>query len=133
MSLRLPPRRKNAHIDVSMAIVNIVLLLIFFFVVSGQEYAEMGEVDLSETSALPLERLPKPLLVIDRSGEWSLDGEAITPELLPLALEKEAVEGDVFLVLDRTAPASQLIAALNRPELEPYRLRLVTLRQGPSL
>lgn len=133
MSLRLPPRRKNAHIDVSMAIVNIVLLLIFFFVVSGQEYAEMGEVDLSETSALPLERLPKPLLAINRAGEWSLDGEAITPELLPLALEKEAVEGDVFLVLDRAAPASQLIATLNRPELEPYRLRLVTLRQGPSL
>ncbi|MDN3713675.1 hypothetical protein QWZ10_21475 [Paracoccus cavernae] len=100
--------------------------------VSGQEYAEMGEVDLSETSALPLERLPKPLLVIDRSGEWSLDGEAITPSSCRW-LSKEAVEGDVFLVLDRAAPASQLIAALNRPELEPYRLRLVTLRQGPSL
>ena len=131
MSLRLPARRRVSQIDVSLAIVNIVLLLIFFFVVSGQEYADMGDVNLSETSALPLERLPKPLLVIDRAGEWSLDGEPITPELLPIALQEQGGTGDLFLVLDRAAPASQLIAALNRPELEPFRLRLVTLRQGP--
>ncbi len=131
MSLRLPARRRVSQIDVSLAIVNIVLLLIFFFVVSGQEYADMGDVNLSETSALPLERLPKPLLVIDRAGEWSLDGEPITPELLPIALQEQGGAGDLFLVLDRAAPASQLIAALNRPELEPFRLRLVTLRQGP--
>lgn len=131
MSLRLPARRRVSQIDVSLAIVNIVLLLIFFFVVSGQEYADMGDVNLSETSVLPLERLPKPLLVIDRAGEWSLDGEPITPELLPIALQEQGGAGDLFLVLDRAAPASQLIAALNRPELEPFRLRLVTLRQGP--
>lgn len=132
MSLRLPSRRPPTSIDVSMAIVNIVLLLIFFFVVSGQDYADTGGVNPSETSSLPLDRLPKPLVVLDRSGQWSLDGEPVTPELLAVALEEKAVAGDVFLVLDRAAPASQLIAALNRPELEPYRLRLVTLRQGAA-
>lgn len=130
MSLDLPKRRKLIGIDISLAIVNIVLLLIFFFVVSGQEFAQSRELDLSETTSLPLDRLPKPILIIDRKGDWSLDGVAIAPDLLPIALQDQTAEGDLFLMIDRGAPASQLIAILNRDELKPYRLRLVTLHQG---
>ncbi|AGT11482.1 ExbD/TolR family protein [Paracoccus aminophilus] len=132
MTVNLPKRRKLIGIDVSLAIVNIVLLLIFFFVVSGQEFSQAREIDLSETSRLPLDRLPKPILVIDRAGGWSLDGTPVEPELLSLALPGVAEGGDLFLMIDRRAPASQLIAVLNRPELKPYRLRLVTVRQGSA-
>lgn len=140
MSVSLPPRRPLGGIDVSMAIVNIVLLLIFFFVVSGQKLSGAEEIDLSETSRLPLDRLPKPILVVDRTGNWSLDGEPVTPELLPVALARaeaeagQAPEGDgpadLYLMIDRAAPARDLIALLRRSELEPYRLRLVTVHQG---
>ena len=130
MSITLPIRRKLIGIDVSLAIVNIVLLLIFFFVVSGQDYAKPPGVDLSMTSHLPLERLPKPILIIARNGDWSLNGEAITSELLPVALQEQPENTDLFLMIDRAAPANVLIGVLNRPELSAYRLRLVTLRQG---
>lgn len=130
MSLNLPQRRKTMTIDVSMAIVNIVLLLIFFFVVSGQRVLENQQIDLSETQSLPLEALPSPILVIDREGNWSLDGAAITPALLPVALQQTGDSKVLYLIIDRAAKAGQLIAALNQPELQNMEIQLVTLHQG---
>lgn len=127
MSLNLPVRRKPVAIDVSLAIVNIVLLLIFFFVVAGQNIAREGDLDLSETQYLPVEQLPSPILVIDEQGGWSLDGEPVTPDLLPIALEQQGAGHVLYLIIDRAAPASRLIEVLNRPELQGFDVRLVTL------
>ncbi|MDF3605046.1 biopolymer transporter ExbD [Paracoccus sp. DMF-8] len=127
MTLRLPHRNRLLAMDVSLAIVNIVLLLIFFFVVTGQDARQSDELDLSETRHLPLDRLPSPILVIDRQGEWALDGAPITPDLLPVALERQGAQDQLYLIIDRAAPASQLIAALNRQELAGFDIRLVTL------
>lgn len=132
MSLNLPARRAPVTMDVSLAIVNIVLLLIFFFVVAGQEAAQRDDLDLSETRNLPLDRLPSPILAIDRQGGWTLDGDAITPELLAVALAQRGATDQLYLVIDRAAPASQLIATLNRPELAGFDIRLVTLHQDPT-
>lgn len=129
MTLRLPQRNRVLVMDVSLAIVNIVLLLIFFFVVAGQNAARENDLDLSETQHLPLDQLPSPILVIDRQGEWSLDGEAITPDLLAVALERKGVQNRLYLIIDRAAPASQLIAALNREALAGLDIQLVTLHR----
>lgn len=129
MKSLLPPRRRLNSIDSSMAIVNIVLLLIFFFVLSGQDMKPEGELDLSETRRLSPDRLPSPILVIGGQGEWHLDGQPITPELLPVALAQAGTGAGLYLMIDRSAPASQLIATLNRPELDGLDIRLVTLHQ----
>ncbi len=130
MTLRLPARRNLQSIDVAMAIVNIVLLLIFFFIAAGQDQLNTPGIDLANTADLPFERLPKPILSVDPQGQWHLDGDEITAETLPVALSDHPEGADLFLIIDRAAPASQLIGLLNLPELRPYRLRLVTLRES---
>lgn len=130
MTVSLPRRNRMPAMDVSLAIVNIVLLLIFFFVVAGQDAPPADAPDLSETRHLPLDQLPSPILVIDQWGEWALNGVPLTPDLLPVALEREGVQGKLYLIIDRAAPASQLIAALNRAELAGLDISLVTLHQG---
>lgn len=125
MSLRLPPPRPPVRMDISMAVVNIVLLLIFFFVVTGQDPAPETGVEPPRSALLPSARLPSPLLVIDGRG-WMLDGMPITPELLPVALDQAGAADRLYLMIDRSASASRLIAALNRPELARREIRLVT-------
>ncbi|MFD1795515.1 biopolymer transporter ExbD [Paracoccus aurantiacus] len=129
MALNLPARRtERAHIDTSLSIVNIVLLLLFFFIIVGQAARPQPGIDLSQTTDLPLEQLPSPILLVDADGEWLLDGQPISPELLPAAMTGGA--GQVLhLMIDRDAPASLLVDALNDPVLADYDLRLVTLNE----
>lgn len=130
---RLFPPTMSPHkstLDFSLATVNIVLLLIFFFLISGSLVAsEEMEVDLSETTELPLDRLPRPLLLLRPAGEeWSLDGNPVTVETLPAQ-----VEGVLLHILaDKRLPASELIALLQYPELDGLTLKLVTLRKFPE-
>lgn len=127
MALNSPPRRhERAHIDTSLSIVNIVLLLLFFFMIVGQTARPAPGVELSRTEDLPLEQLPSPILIVERDGAWLLDGEPISPDLLPAAVP--ATGGEILhLMIDREAPASLLVETLNDPVLTDYDLRLVTL------
>lgn len=127
MALNLPPRRpERAHIDTSLSIVNIVLLLLFFFMILGQTAPPAPGLDLSTTEDLPLEQLPSPILIVETDGAWQLDGEPISPDLLPAAVP--AAGGQVLhLMIDRMAPARLLVETLNDPVLADYDLRLVTL------
>ena len=64
--------------------------------------------------------------MIERGGNWLLDGEPVSPELLPAALP--GGPGQVLhLMIDRNAPAQLLVGALQNPVLAEYELRLVTL------
>ncbi len=127
MALNLPPRRhERAYIDTSLSIVNIVLLLLFFFMIVGQTARPAPGVELSRTEDLPLEQLPSPILIVEGDGSWLLDGEPISPELLPAAIP--AAGGQILhLMIDREAPAHLLVETLNDPVLAEYDLRLVTL------
>lgn len=127
MALGLPPRRDMpVRLDNSLAVVNIVLLLLFFFLSVGQDVRPADDMALSVTSALPLEDLPRPILVVRSADEWELDGSPISPELVPAA-----VAGPVLhLMIDKDARAGLLIATLENPVLAGYDLRLVTLREA---
>lgn len=130
MSLRLPPARPRAQMDVSLAIVNLVLLLIFFFLISGRMDMPAGRaVDVAHTQDLPLDQLPKPVLVVPQDGEWQLDGIPVSPELLAVALDAWSPDLPLHLVLDRGAPAETLAGLLARPELASRTVRLVTIRR----
>ncbi len=121
--------RPRAQLDVSLAIVNIVLLLIFFFLATGRLLNPVGaDLDLAQTTELPLEDLPAPILVVKPDSTWELDGVPVAPELLELALADLPQPVTLHLLIDRTAPANTLLAVLNRPEIQPLEVRLVTLR-----
>ncbi len=125
----LPRTRKQGSLDASLAIVNIVLLLIFFFLTTGQLLnPPTNGIELSETSELPLDRLPKPILVVSRDGSWSIDGEPVAPDLLGVAIDALPQPVRLNILINRDAPASSLLEVINRPELATVELRLVTLR-----
>lgn len=131
MTVSLPPRRRHATIDVSLAIVNIVLLLIFFFMVTGQITTEQAtdEVDLPISSSLPLDQLPRPLLMVTVDGQWLLDGAEVAPDLLGVALDALPQPLTLHLLLDRGAPADLLVTVLRNPALADRSVRLVTLKE----
>lgn len=127
MALRkvLPPDANRLKVDNSFFIVNIVLLLILFFLATGQllNSPSFG-VELSETEELPVEVLPSPLLIVNEDGSLSLDGEPIAAELLGPGL---ANQSRVHLLIPKDAPAAQLIELLARPELSTVEVKLVTI------
>lgn len=130
MSVQLPQPRARVRLDVSLAIVNIVLLLIFFFLATGRLLnPDSADIDVAETTELPLDQLPSPILVIGPTGEWSLDGTPLAPELLGAALQTLPQPVTLHLLINRSEPANTLLAILNRPELRDVSLRLVTLHR----
>ncbi|MEO1540494.1 MAG: biopolymer transporter ExbD [Pseudomonadota bacterium] len=134
-------RRRTVELDVSLAIVNIVLLLIFFFLATGRLLNPVdARIDLADTSDLPLDQLPSPILVVSADGSWALDGKELAVENLQLGLnglplpEDPKAERLIHLLIDKAAPASVLLAIVNRPEFDPFEVRLVTLhRRGGRL
>lgn len=132
MSLRLPTYDRPVRLDVSLAIVNIVLLLIFFFLVLGRlDPAELRETDIALTLDLPLDQLPPPVLVIREQDDWLLDGEIVSPDLVAIALDTMAEDQPLHLVMDRFAPAGLLAMVLAHPGLSERNIRLVTRRASP--
>lgn len=131
---RLAPHRPRRQPDFSLAIVNIVLLLVFFFLITGS-LVQQGEtsVSLAETSDLPLERLPRPLLLIDKQGEMALDGQAVSADGLAAALGQTLPEA-LYVLADGNLSADRLMALTTRPDLQGVSIRLVTLhiRPGPG-
>ncbi len=126
---RLPPRAAKIEMDVSFAIVNIVFLLLFFFLIIGQTpNRQTQDMKLAETSELPLDRLPSPILVVTASGAWQLDGAPVAPEFLFVALQDMPRPLVLHVLVNRDAPAESLLQIVTRPDLAEVDLRLVTLK-----
>lgn len=127
----LPKRKHSAGMDVSLAIVNIVLLLIFFFLATGQLLNPPTQgVEISETTELPLDQLPAPILIVRDDGNWELDNSAVNPDILGAAIGELEAPFTLHILIGRDAPATSLIDILNRPELENVEIKLVTLRRA---
>ena len=122
---RLPEPHTPKAIDSSLAIVNIVLLLIFFFLATGSLIAsDSVEIDLPETTQLPLDLLPKPLLTVDADAQMTLDGSPLEPGALAEAL----IDFPTLHVLaDRELGAGVLLDLLAAEELVAVSVKLVTL------
>ena len=131
MALRrlLPEPQLRARADVSLAIINIVLLLIFFFLATGQLMNARGDtvIELAETVDLPIEALPDPTLVVADDGTLTLNGNPVAPELLGTALADEPL---LHVLIARTAPASRLIEVISQADLADKEIRLVTIHRS---
>lgn len=127
---RLDRRTQKVTPDPSLAIINVVLLLIFFFLVTGQFIADnAGAIDIAITTDLPFDQLPRPILVIGPGGTLQLDGVTVAPELLGVAVDALPQPVTLNILVDRSAPAQTLLQLIGRPELAQIDIRLVTLRE----
>ena len=102
-----------------------MLLLLFFFLIVGQTPQPAVDMRLSETRDLPLNQLPRPILIVRAEDDWQLDGQPVSPELLPAAMAGR--DRLLHLMIDREAPAELLVRTLAAPILAGYDMRLVTL------
>ncbi len=127
MKSRLMPPRNRHPIDSSLAIVNIVLLLIFFFLATGSIMnSRTVEVALPETTALPLDLLPKPLLTVSAAGDLALNGEPIEAGTLgPLLIDSPSL----YVLADRDLSAGALLDILAGEDLLAVAVRLVTIHR----
>ena len=124
----LPPPAPRRRPDFSLATVNIVLLLVLFFLVAGTIVAENeGGIELPETVDLPLAELPRPLVVLAPDGTVALDGVAMPLDAIAARLSDTGAR-EVYLLTARDTPAQRLLDTL--AVLEPAGLApsLVTLR-----
>lgn len=122
----LPRRKSRLRPDVGLAIVNIVLLLILFFLVVGQSTAQ-GDIRLPRSAEVDLEQLPRPTLSVTESA-WFLDGTPVAPEYVAIAMQSHPAGTPLNILIDRDAPATLLSGVIGRDELRDIPLRLVTLR-----
>lgn len=120
--------RRSVKPDASLAILNIVLLLIMAFLATGALTNASGDrqVDVAETLDLPIDQLPRPALVVLPGGGLLLDGQPILSEAIAPALAGQTV---LHVLIDRTAPAAQLLDLIARPELSGLDILLVTLHR----
>lgn len=124
---RLPQPRERDPINSSLAIVNIVLLLVFFFLATGSiSGSQQVTVTLPDTTELPLDLLPKPLLEITAEGEMRLDGEPVALGGLSEALGDNP---SLHIMADREGNAGTLLDILAGEALLAVEVRLVTIHR----
>lgn len=124
---RLPPKREAKAIDSSLAIVNIVLLLIFFFLTTGSLMASRTvEVALPDTTELPLDLLPKPLLTVSIDGTMTLDGEPMEAGTLATSIIDSP---RLHVLADRDLSATELLTILDNEALIAVEVQLVTIHR----
>jgi biopolymer transport protein ExbD len=125
--------RKQAKLDFPFATINIILLLLFFFIVTGSIVGK-NETSVAPplTSRLATERLPRPLLLIDKAGAMYLDEE---PTNLPEAIARmqDVVTRSpsrsltLNVIVDRTFSAQRFLDIVEAIRLAGVPVRIVTL------
>ncbi|MBL8583256.1 MAG: biopolymer transporter ExbD [Rhizobiaceae bacterium] len=130
----IPAQPRRPRPDFTLNIINVVFLLLLFYLVTGSlaKQAEI-EADVPVTANLPLERLPRPLLLVTAAGELFIDGQPVSRANLDAAVREVLArhEDGAFLniLADRSMPASLFLDIVARAGAGGAPLRLVTLRQ----
>jgi biopolymer transport protein ExbD len=132
----LPPAARRARQDFTLTMINIVFLLLLFFLTTGsltsRDEARSG---VPVTSDLPLERLPRPLLLLQRDGTLLLDGHPVAPEDAGAAAAQALAaagkaDGALNLLADPAMPATALLTLAERLRADGLPIRLVTVRRA---
>lgn len=102
-------RRKKAEREPTIALINIVFLMLIFFLVAGT-IARPLEKDLALVSTADLEgRVPANALVIHRDGALSWRGEPVESEAAFLSGLPPAERAAPRIMPDRDLPAERLV------------------------
>jgi biopolymer transport protein ExbD len=128
--------RKPEKLDFPFATINIILLLLFFFIVTG---SIVGKTETSVTppvtSRLATERLPRPLLVIDKAGTLYLDEVPVnlTEAIARMGPPADASERRVLNVIaERTFPAERFLDIVDAVRRAGVPVRIITLDAKPG-
>ena len=145
MQLNRPEKRRGQ--DPTIALINIVFLMLIFFLLAGTIASRGdGDIEMIRTSEAQSSRPPAGPIGITAEGEIHYGGETLSEEALLTALrdtsavptaEPEEGEGasvgePVSVVADRALPARDLIAFLRMLREAGLSARIVT-RSGGSL
>ena len=131
--LPAPPNRRR-H-DFTLTMINIVFLLLLFFLTTGSLInREEAQSTIPVTRNLPLERLPRPLLLILEDGSLFLDGGAVSRDELGSAAKRavQAIgreDAVLSLLAQRDMSAAPLLNLVEALRADGLPLQLVTLRQ----
>jgi biopolymer transport protein ExbD len=130
----IPVPRKRPRPDFSLNIINIVFLLLLFYLTTGSMVKQNElETDVPVTSALPLEKLPRPLLLVTVRGELFVDGRPVKRDEVAAAARDafSKQKGAAFLnvLADRSMPASTFLEVMASVGASGLPLRIVTLRR----
>lgn len=129
-------RKPARSLDFSIATINIVFLLLLFFLVAGS-IVQVDEMEVAPpvTVDVPADRLPRPLLVLQPSGGLVLDGVPIDRDALfeRLGRDEEAERPAypvINLLAERTMIARDVLSLADDIRAERAILvRIVTIKQ----
>ena len=126
-------RRSKSHAEPTIALINVVFLMLVFFMVAGS-LAPAMDPRVQLVQAADLETSPPPdALVIRADGTLSFRGAELTsPEAYVRIVREEEAEFVARLVPDRALPAARLIAvAKELRQLGATRISLLSERSLP--
>lgn len=128
----LPAASEYASIDPSITIVNVVLLLIFFFIATGSLLNSSTDFEgTPKTTELPLDLLPEPILVLEPGGGMQLNGEPVPVGSLRTSLNP--ADKRLHVLVDSQQPARQILAIIERENVTLVDVLLVTIRRDPNV
>ncbi|KQT53708.1 hypothetical protein ASG43_17905 [Aureimonas sp. Leaf454] len=128
----LRARTSPPTLDFAVPAINIVFLLLLFFITNG---SQVNRAELSVTpptvETLPGDRLPRPLLAVATDGSLHLDGVLVLePDLVSALSKGGAAASDLNILAERTMPARDLLALMARLRVQTGRsMTLVTRRE----
>jgi biopolymer transport protein ExbD len=131
-----PPPQPRWRGDFILPMINIVFLLLLFFLTAGS-LANRNEAQsaIPITATLPLERLPRPLLLVQSDGSLELDGRPVTREDVVRSV-RNGVTGEsalsVSVLADPDMPATTLLTLVDALRADGVGIQLVTLRRGAA-
>lgn len=133
-SLRARPRGKSSDDSNLIPLINIVFLLLIFFMVAGQIQMQ-DDSNVQPPSSDTLEGGASTVvdIIITRQNEVMLDGEPLTLEQLEVRLQQERFDGVEHLQIkaDRDVKAAELGQLLEVLRLSGMgRIRLLTQTSG---
>ena len=131
----LLPRKPRQRMDFALPTINVIFLLMLYFLVAGT-LAEHDELSIEppQTTPLPSERLPRPLLLVTDDGRLLLDGLPLEqPDLAAWAPAALADTGaaELNLLVPAGMAAEPFLALLARLDAAGVPVRLVTVERPP--
>ncbi len=134
----LAPRNKTPAADFSLAIINVIFLLLFFFILTGS-VVQRKEMVIAPpfTKNLPLERLPRPLIAISAENTLFLDGIEISLKELLSGLgnkedNKDIVFSELNILAEGTLAAKAFLKTVDALRKSGLPIRIVTIRVKPE-
>ncbi len=135
MTTGLIARKRTLTADFSLSIINVVFLLLFFFILTGS-VIQSSEMNITPpfTDKLPLERLPRPLITISDQNTLSLDGSEISLQALLTTISQSITAKDnkiprLNILADGKLSAKTFLSTVDTLRLTGLPINIVTVRR----